>query len=388
MERLGHRAAAAGRFEGGGVRVQAGHRGRTGLRRRLAQRRARADPGGGNGRREAVHRRGAEDATLAGPHALLQGDDREGRRRLHGGDRLSRTRRPAISARSRCAEPDGAHPVPRSPIRGGPGGTSIACARSIPKTCRCTTRRCSVTAAWATRKRPRAKSSCSCASRPRSRRRRSPGTRRGQPGRQQRTAGDSRSRRVSALPCQIASRRAVARSKPAARRLWPANRVIVERVQRRMSGGESRVLPRASQAWLRRPSMPQPGGVTFTDVTAAAGINFTHNSGRAGKKYLPETMGSGGGVLRRRRRRLARHLPRERPGLDAARAAVAQRALSQQPATARSRTSPLAAASTSRCTAWASPPATTTTTAATTSTSPRSKATACSTTRATASSAT
>ncbi|MBM3728029.1 MAG: CRTAC1 family protein [Acidobacteria bacterium] len=33
--------------------------------------------------------------------------------------------------------------------------------------------------------------------------------------------------------------------------------------------------------------------VQFTDVTAAAGIRFTHNSGRAGRKYLPETMGSG-----------------------------------------------------------------------------------------------
>lgn len=37
----------------------------------------------------------------------------------------------------------------------------------------------------------------------------------------------------------------------------------------------------------------QPRGITFTDVTAAAGIRFTHNSGRAGKKYLPETLGSG-----------------------------------------------------------------------------------------------
>jgi hypothetical protein len=33
--------------------------------------------------------------------------------------------------------------------------------------------------------------------------------------------------------------------------------------------------------------------VKFTDITAASGIRFTHNSGRAGKKYLPETMGSG-----------------------------------------------------------------------------------------------
>ena len=36
---------------------------------------------------------------------------------------------------------------------------------------------------------------------------------------------------------------------------------------------------------------PQP--ITFTDITSKAGIQFTHNSGRAGKKFLPETMGSG-----------------------------------------------------------------------------------------------
>ncbi len=34
-------------------------------------------------------------------------------------------------------------------------------------------------------------------------------------------------------------------------------------------------------------------GVKFTDITAPAGIKFTHNSGRAGNKYLPETLGSG-----------------------------------------------------------------------------------------------
>lgn len=38
---------------------------------------------------------------------------------------------------------------------------------------------------------------------------------------------------------------------------------------------------------------PAPPPVWFADVTAAAGIRFTHNSGRAGKKYLPETLGSG-----------------------------------------------------------------------------------------------
>ena len=41
----------------------------------------------------------------------------------------------------------------------------------------------------------------------------------------------------------------------------------------------------------------QAGAVTFKDVTSAAGVSFTHNSGRAGRKYLPETMGAGGAFV-------------------------------------------------------------------------------------------
>jgi hypothetical protein len=37
----------------------------------------------------------------------------------------------------------------------------------------------------------------------------------------------------------------------------------------------------------------QAPSVHFTDVTASAGIKFHHNAGKAGQKYLPETMGSG-----------------------------------------------------------------------------------------------
>lgn len=42
-----------------------------------------------------------------------------------------------------------------------------------------------------------------------------------------------------------------------------------------------------------------PGAVTgvFTDVTAEAGIRFTHANGAFGKKYLPETLGSGAVVV-------------------------------------------------------------------------------------------
>jgi enediyne biosynthesis protein E4 len=39
---------------------------------------------------------------------------------------------------------------------------------------------------------------------------------------------------------------------------------------------------------------PRPSGpIVFTDITAQAGIHFKHNAGAFGKKYLPETMGSG-----------------------------------------------------------------------------------------------
>ncbi len=38
---------------------------------------------------------------------------------------------------------------------------------------------------------------------------------------------------------------------------------------------------------------PAGAPLTFTDVTQAAGIHFRHNSGAFGKKYLPETLGSG-----------------------------------------------------------------------------------------------
>jgi hypothetical protein len=41
-------------------------------------------------------------------------------------------------------------------------------------------------------------------------------------------------------------------------------------------------------------AQPQPALPTFTDATAAAGIRFKHHNGAFGKKYLPETMGSGG----------------------------------------------------------------------------------------------
>src|SRR5512136_1611940 len=39
--------------------------------------------------------------------------------------------------------------------------------------------------------------------------------------------------------------------------------------------------------------LPCSAQVQFRDVTAHAGIHFTHNNGAFGKKWLPETMGPG-----------------------------------------------------------------------------------------------
>jgi enediyne biosynthesis protein E4 len=62
------------------------------------------------------------------------------------------------------------------------------------------------------------------------------------------------------------------------------------------SPGSSRSQPAA--VLERSVAVDRPSGqVHWTDVTALAGIRFLHNSGAFGKKYLPETMGSGVCIL-------------------------------------------------------------------------------------------
>ncbi len=45
------------------------------------------------------------------------------------------------------------------------------------------------------------------------------------------------------------------------------------------------------------PVMAAPAPVRFVDITRRSGIHFIHNTGAFGKKYLPETMGSGGAFI-------------------------------------------------------------------------------------------
>lgn len=44
-------------------------------------------------------------------------------------------------------------------------------------------------------------------------------------------------------------------------------------------------------------TIPPNAATRFADITQSAGIRFKHNSGRAGKKYLPETMGAGAAFI-------------------------------------------------------------------------------------------
>ncbi len=53
-------------------------------------------------------------------------------------------------------------------------------------------------------------------------------------------------------------------------------------------------VPEPSPAPIDQPTPTRPSGpIRFTDITSAAGVHFRHHSGAFGKKYLPETMGSG-----------------------------------------------------------------------------------------------
>ncbi len=60
-----------------------------------------------------------------------------------------------------------------------------------------------------------------------------------------------------------------------------------------ISGWASSGVASIALGLLLAAAMATAAPVRFVDVTSAAGIHFTHNAGKAGKKWLPETMGSG-----------------------------------------------------------------------------------------------
>ncbi|HXH08401.1 MAG TPA: hypothetical protein VNP04_01295, partial [Alphaproteobacteria bacterium] len=57
-----------------------------------------------------------------------------------------------------------------------------------------------------------------------------------------------------------------------------------------------------SPSTATKPSAPvtaakPPAMIRFSDVTAAAGLDFRHEAGASGQKWYPETMGAGGGFF-------------------------------------------------------------------------------------------
>ena len=55
--------------------------------------------------------------------------------------------------------------------------------------------------------------------------------------------------------------------------------------------------PPASRSAARPSLLSQAPPHPFTDITTESGITFRHETGGFGIKYLPETMGAGGGFL-------------------------------------------------------------------------------------------
>ena len=64
-----------------------------------------------------------------------------------------------------------------------------------------------------------------------------------------------------------------------------------------LAGACGMILAGSDASPLAQSPKPWTNQVRFSDVTSAAGIRFRHNSGAFGKKYLPETMGSGAAFL-------------------------------------------------------------------------------------------
>src|SRR5262249_11827275 len=84
-----------------------------------------------------------------------------------------------------------------------------------------------------------------------------------------------------------------AQGRGAAPRHRPPELLVLPAQARTRPGGTLKRPCLAAALFFLLPLAARPTPPTFEDVTAAAGIRFKHTSGATGKKYLPETMGSG-----------------------------------------------------------------------------------------------
>jgi hypothetical protein len=76
------------------------------------------------------------------------------------------------------------------------------------------------------------------------------------------------------------------------RKLWFPIAVLSALIAASVSFFQS-VSPAAPTSKVAPPVVASGAGIHFVDITRQAGINFVHNTGAFGKRYLPETMGPG-----------------------------------------------------------------------------------------------
>ncbi len=79
----------------------------------------------------------------------------------------------------------------------------------------------------------------------------------------------------------------------------PADDKASGTTNQKANSGSPSVQPDAAQTEAPPPSQAPrySGPIEFVNVTTQAGLHFKHNSGAFGKKYMPETVGSGGAFL-------------------------------------------------------------------------------------------
>ncbi len=80
-------------------------------------------------------------------------------------------------------------------------------------------------------------------------------------------------------------------------RSWAAGGLFFALLSAACSPEEPAPTPAPAAASRSAATRAAPAGVLFRDVTDVAGIDFTHDHGGGGRKYLPEIMGSGGCAL-------------------------------------------------------------------------------------------
>ena len=79
--------------------------------------------------------------------------------------------------------------------------------------------------------------------------------------------------------------------------VWLAISLVAACEQPEEANEQAPAYTKAAPAYATSGDRRTPPGVRFTDVTGASGIDFEHETGGFGQKWMPETMGAGAGLF-------------------------------------------------------------------------------------------